>query len=163
MVGWLRVLPVEIPDEAFTNQTVIELHQSGLPEDILLAIVESANGAQFSTSLGDLLTLRSAGVSDRVIRSIRARKQHPSTSTSTSTSTSAASLPLPPPTNGGTPAPAGSGNHRPTIVRCTGGPIKVGFSSDTSVAVSLDASGKLLLYAGMSQNPNLVLLIHIED
>jgi hypothetical protein len=153
MVGWLRVLPVEIPDEALTNRTVIDLNAAGLPEEILLALIQTSGEVNFSTSLSDLLTLRAAGLSDRVLGAIRARTSQKTPGIGKTAEHASR--------NGvGTTASAAA---NPTVLRCTGGPIKVGFNPETSVAVSLDNNGKLLLYAGMTQNPNLVLLIAMED
>jgi len=153
MVGWLRVLPVEIP-ETLKNRTVIDLNAAGLPEEILLALIQTTVEVNFATSLADLLALRAAGVSDRVLAAMRARTAPKAPGTGKAAEQGSR--------NGqnvaGATAAAG-----PTVLRCTGGPIKVGFSPETSVAVSLDGNGKLLLYAGMTQNPNLVLLIAMGD
>jgi hypothetical protein len=58
-------LPVAAP-KALTNETIIKLAKAGLSDDLILQTIVSQPG-QYSTDADSLLTLKEAGVSDRVI------------------------------------------------------------------------------------------------
>jgi hypothetical protein len=52
-----------------TLRDVIELHRSGLGDELLVAVIE-ADGGPFQLSLADILDLRSDGLSERVIAAL---------------------------------------------------------------------------------------------
>lgn len=52
-----------------TLRDVIELHRSGLGDELLMAVIQ-ADGGPFALSLADILDLRSDGLSERVIAAL---------------------------------------------------------------------------------------------
>ena len=52
--------------EALTNESVLKLAKAGLSEAVILSTVESQPG-QYATGVDDLIALKAAGVSDKVI------------------------------------------------------------------------------------------------
>lgn len=52
-----------------TLRDVIELHRSGLGDDLLVAVIE-ADGGPFQLTLADILDLKSDGLSERVISAL---------------------------------------------------------------------------------------------
>ncbi len=63
------------------NAGVIKLASAGVGDDVIVAAVKSAGEVRFDTSADGLLTLKKAGVSDRVLLAILERQRAPATST----------------------------------------------------------------------------------
>jgi hypothetical protein len=52
--------------QALTNDAVVKMHASGLGDDLLVSTINSQPGS-FATSVDDLIALKKAGLSDRVM------------------------------------------------------------------------------------------------
>lgn len=65
----LLLAPSPARADELTLRDVIELHRSGLGEDLLMAVIE-ADGGSFSLSFADIQDLKSDGLSERVIAAL---------------------------------------------------------------------------------------------
>jgi hypothetical protein len=99
-----------------TNADVIALAKAGMGDDVIIAKIKQAPSANFSLEVGDLKTLKSSGVSDKVIAAMLDKGSAPAPASQ------------PPPSAS---KPSGGGSAGATIY----GPSDVG-------VVSLDASDK---------------------
>ncbi len=63
---------VAISQEALTNDAIIKLVKAGLSETVLLGMVNSQPG-KYSTKVDDLIALKEAGVTDKVIAAMAAK------------------------------------------------------------------------------------------
>ncbi len=81
--------------QALTNDSIMKMTQAGLDEKILLQTVQTQPGA-YDTAPDDLIALKKAGVSQRVIAAMQARSAglatRPATDADTATSTDPTSL-----------------------------------------------------------------------
>jgi len=78
-----------VPSQGLTKDQVIQMTKAGLSEEVIVARV-NAEPSQLKLSADDLITMKSAGVSDGVIRAMLAPKAPPAT---------AAAAPVPPDPN----------------------------------------------------------------
>jgi hypothetical protein len=62
----LLCMPRPLAAGELTVRDVIELHRSGLGDELLIAVIE-ADGGPFELALADILDLRNGGLSERVI------------------------------------------------------------------------------------------------
>lgn len=60
--------------EALTNQSVIKMVKAGLGDDVIATVI-SSQPARFSLGPDDLITLKSANVSDKVLKAMMAKAQ----------------------------------------------------------------------------------------
>jgi hypothetical protein len=65
----LAPLPARATDEALTLRDVIELHRSGLGDDLLIAVIDADAGG-VTLSYADIQDLKSDGLSERVIAAL---------------------------------------------------------------------------------------------
>jgi hypothetical protein len=66
-------LPLQA-EESLTNQDVVKMVAAGLGEEIVVAKVKEAPQVDFRLEVDDLVSLRQAGVSERVVAAMLARK-----------------------------------------------------------------------------------------
>ena len=66
LVGLLVLVAFAVAQTAMTNDSVIKMTKAGLSEDVILGSINGQPG-QYSTSADDLIALKGAGVSDKVI------------------------------------------------------------------------------------------------
>ena len=85
-------------EEVISNQDVLKMVSAGLGEDVIIAKVREASKVNFQLSIDDLVALRKAGVSDRVVGVMltreKAQSQNPTESAGVSLRTSTITLPL---------------------------------------------------------------------
>ena len=62
----LSFVPVALAQQALTNDAVLKMAKAGLGDDLIIQSINSQPG-NYQTSAADLITLKSAGLSDRVI------------------------------------------------------------------------------------------------
>ena len=65
--------------EVFGNRQVIEMHQLGLPDAVVVAKIKATNG-KYDTSINGLKALKHAGISNDVITAILESQQKPTSS-----------------------------------------------------------------------------------
>lgn len=74
-VVFLLALSARAQEPALTNQDVVKMVSSGLGDELVMAKIREAPAAEFALEVDDLLALRSAGVSDKVVGVMLLRKQ----------------------------------------------------------------------------------------
>jgi hypothetical protein len=92
-LAFLAIYPALLAQQPLNNDAVIKLSQAGLPDKIIINTVSNSPG-RYDTSPAAIDALRSAGVSDEVIKAIRAKliapiqgsTANPATKTPTSSS-----------------------------------------------------------------------------
>ena len=82
---------VAIAQTALTNDTIIKMTKAGLSDDVIVSTI-SSQPARFSTSPDDLISLKGAGISDKVIGAMMAK----GAGAPAPPAPAAASVPLPP-------------------------------------------------------------------
>ncbi len=75
-VAWLALATVAVGAEELTINSILTMHQSGAPADIIVSKIDSPANTLAMTA-GDLVTLRSAGVPSSVISAIQAHLPAP--------------------------------------------------------------------------------------
>lgn len=61
-------------EETLTNQDVVKMSAAGLGDDLIIAKVREAPRVEFALEVDDLVSLRQAGVSERVVQAMLERK-----------------------------------------------------------------------------------------
>lgn len=89
---------------ALTNETIVKMVKAGLGEDIVISTITS-QPAKFATSPDDLIALKGAGVTDRVIGVMVERMVALNNAAPSPAATPATPAPVSPTTAGATPAP----------------------------------------------------------
>src|SRR5215471_6812651 len=89
---------------ALTNDAIVKMVKAGLSEDIVISTIKSQQG-QFATSADDLITLKKAGVPDKVISAMIDKGSAPAANPLVTAATPAAA----------TPASAGASGPAPVV------------------------------------------------
>jgi hypothetical protein len=98
-VVFLAICPLLVAQQTLNNDAVIKLVKAGLSDDLIISTIYASPGT-YDTSVNGLIALKTAGVSDKVVKAMEGK-------------VSAASQPTPPPVPplapmpGANPAPAG--------------------------------------------------------
>ncbi|MDR3751446.1 MAG: hypothetical protein P4K94_08180 [Terracidiphilus sp.] len=83
---FLAICPLLAAQQALNNDSVIKLVKAGLSDDLIVSTINAQAGS-YDTSTDGLITLKTAGVSDKVVAAIVAKAAAPPT----------APVPVPPP------------------------------------------------------------------
>ena len=77
LLAALLLTPLSAAAGELTLRDVMELHRTGLGDDLLIAVIE-ADGGPFRLSFADIQDLKSDGLSERVIAAlVRTRARQP--------------------------------------------------------------------------------------
>jgi len=130
LLGILALALLLIPRPAaageLTLRDVLELHRSGMGDELLVAVIE-ADGGPFHLAMADILDLRSGGLSERVISAlVRTGSRRSATADAPGVSVQQQVTQIAPTVvivEDSTPSPAPSPRHRPTEFRPAPGQI----------------------------------------
>jgi len=91
------MISVSVAQTALTNDSVIKMVKAGLGEDIVVSTLKSQPG-HFTTSADDLIALKTAGVSDKIIAAMMEKSSAAAAAApGAATPSAAAPAPAPPP------------------------------------------------------------------
>jgi hypothetical protein len=95
---------IAVGQTALTNETIVKMVKAGLGDDVIVSTITSQQ-AKFATAPDDLIALKGAGVSDKVIGVMVERMVAINSAAPPPAVAPAASAPAPAPATSGTPAP----------------------------------------------------------
>ncbi len=92
----LLILSVALAQTALTNDSIIKMVKAGLGEDIVISTIKVQAG-QYSTGADDLIALKGAGVSDKIIAAMISRNSAGAATPPAAAASAPATVSAPPP------------------------------------------------------------------
>ncbi|MDE3166592.1 MAG: hypothetical protein KGN36_12370, partial [Acidobacteriota bacterium] len=92
----LLILSLALAQTALTNDSIIKMVKAGLGEDIVISTINAQPG-HYSTGADDLIALKGAGASDKIIAAMIARNSAGAAAPAAAAASAPAAAPAPPP------------------------------------------------------------------